>query len=263
MQGAEGASSPVEADVVDSITLLEEPRGSLPITEALSAETGQELLVHSLSVVGDTILLAMLACFVWMGIRHKMAAFPALGVCVNMSWEMVYAFSGAGSDAFQQAMFWGWLGVDSLVMWQLLRFGIQQSKWELLMRSYYRGVLIAAVVVATAGQYVFLQAFPSSGLFVSAYVTNFIMSASFVFYFLQWPHPERHSLLGAWLKFLGTGTISVANWIVFSTQPGPLTGATLFVAYLITLVTLMDIGYVVLLHLARRRLSAAPRPVEA
>ena len=109
------------------------------------------------------------------------------------------------------------------------------------------GIAVVIFVIALFGQFAYYHSSPTVALGVSAYITNFIVSASFVFYYLNWPDPQCHSLQGAWLKFLGTGIITVANlMLVFS--GGGLTKGEYFLVYLMLGTSFLDIGYLVLLY---------------
>lgn len=236
---------------------LEVPRGTFSAEDFLASTDQLDKLTQAMGMVGDLILIAMLATYILVGFRRHLSAFPALGVCLNMSWESFYAVQ-ADVSTVKKLIFVVWLLLDLVIFGLLLKFGRQQVKWTPKAHHRFQMIIWSFFTIALLGQISYYQASPSVALGVSAYITNFIVSASFIFYYFNWPEAKCHSLLGAWLKFLGTGIITAANMLLIFSGGGP-TGGEVFVVYLMTGVTLLDIQYLVLLHrVMRLEKSAAP-----
>ena len=200
----------------DRFDHLEVPRGTFSVEDFLSSTNDLDRITQVMGMVGDLILIGMLATYIVVGFQRRLSIFPALGVCLNMSWDSFYAVQ-ADVSILKKLIFVVWLMLDMVVFWLLLKFGRQQVKWTAKAHHRFSAIVFFFFVIALFGQFAYYHSSPTVALGVSAYITNLIVSASFVFYYLNWPDPQCHSLQGAWLKFLGTGIITVANlMLVFS-----------------------------------------------
>ncbi len=237
---------------------LEVPRGTFSAEDFLASTDQLDKITQAMGMVGDLILIGMLATYIVVGFRRRLSVFPALGVCLNMSWEAFYAVQ-ADVSMIKKLIFVVWLLLDTVIFWLLFKFGRQQVKWTAKAHHRFSSIIFVFFVIALFGQFAYYHSSPSVALGVSAYITNFIVSASFVFYYFNWHDAKCHSIQGAWLKFLGTGIITVANlMLVFSS--GGLSKGEYFLVYLMLGTSFLDVAYLMLLYRLRDLEAAAAAP---
>lgn len=225
---------------------LEIPRGTFSAEDFLSSTDQLDKITKAMGMLGDLILIGMLATYILVGLRRHLVVFPALGVCLNMSWESFYAVQ-ADVSTIKKLIFVFWLLLDMAIFWMLFKFGRLQVKWTPKAHHRFSSIIWFFFLIALSGQIAFYHSFEKDALGVSAYMTNFIVSASFVFYYFNWHEAKCHSILGAWLKFLGTGIITAANLMLIFSAGAP-SGIYVFLVYLMIGTSVLDILYLVLLY---------------
>jgi hypothetical protein len=149
---------------------------------------------------------------VWIGARDRVSAIPVAAILLNLSWEFLFSVWRPPKARATRALYGSWLILDLVLLFEVLCWGAAAEPIGFI-RDHYTTLVLAALGLLAGLQWLVYRAFEQKEL--QAYVVNLIMSALFIqMYFAR--HGQGLSLSIAWLKFLGTGAISVANvsgWI--------------------------------------------------
>lgn len=210
---------------------------------------------HIVCSVGCLLWIAAYVAFAIKAERDRAPAMPTIAMCLNFAWEANYTIL-PNFNAWWPALNLGWLGLDCVLMWQLFRFGPQMQRHELLARTFRYWVPIL-VVLACWGQLAFVLTYRDRLGLVDAFFINLVMSALFIWLFFERPDQRGLSLVGAWLKLVGTlGTAVGAH--VFLPLMNPEIERWSFLTFLCVTILLLDLVYVALLHDARRKRASSP-----
>jgi hypothetical protein len=220
---------------------------------------------HIVCSAGCVLWVAAYVAFAIKASRDKAPAVPTIAMCLNFAWEATYTVL-PNFNAWWPMLNLGWLGLDCLLMWQLLRYGPAMQRHELLARTY-RYWVPAVVVLAAWGQLAFVITYRDRLALLDGFVINVVMSALFIWTFFERPDQRGLSLVGAWLKLLGTlGTGIGAH--VFLPLMNPEIEHWGYLTFLCVTILLLDLVYVGLLHDARRKrqrsttTTASVEPIE-
>ncbi|MBN1611538.1 MAG: hypothetical protein JW940_33195 [Polyangiaceae bacterium] len=165
-----------------------------------------------LTLVGQASWVCVYALAVWIGARDRVSAIPVAAILLNLSWEFLFAFWRPPASRATRVLYWSWLILDLVLLVEVLWWGAAAEPNGFI-RDHHATLVLGALGLLVGLQWLVYRAFGQKEL--QAYVVNLIMSALFIqMYFAR--HGQGLSLSIAWLKFLGTGAISVANvsgWI--------------------------------------------------
>lgn len=146
----------------------------------------------------------------------KTYGLPLVAICLNFGWEILASFFLPNPVALWHFFDRAWLGIDVILVYQLLRWGREQQRIPELSRYFY-GVVAATFALGVWGQYAFVESYRDRLGLVGAFGVNLIMSVMFVFfYFARREDGGRGiSKAGAVFKMLGTlGTSIECHWVV-------------------------------------------------
>lgn len=204
---------------------------------------------HIVCSTGCVLWIAAYVAFALKAARDRVPAIPTIAMCLNFAWESIYLLM-PNFNVLWPALNLGWLGLDCVLMWQLLRYGPAMQRHPLLARTFRYWVPVV-VGLAAWGQLSFAITYRDRLAMVAAFSINLVMSALFIWTFFQRPDQRGLSLVGAWLKLLGTlGTAIGAH--VFLPLMNPEVKHWHYLTFVCATILLLDFVYVGLLHHARR-----------
>lgn len=208
----------------------------------------------NLTVVGDVLWIVAYILIIRLGFKDRTYGVPLLAVCLNLAWEFIFTFihmpkgPDGSLDVVKFCMFLGWLVLDVLIFWQLLKYGGKEQRTDEL-RRFFPVVVILCLAGAFGWHLTFTRAFDDPHGFLSAFIINLVMSVLFVGLAFERPDSKGLSYGAAWLKMLGTGIISFANVFMLLEDPG----YDGFWFFLFIGIFVFDATYVFLLHRRRGR----------
>ena len=182
--------------------------------------------------------------------RHGFVEIPAAAVVADLAWEFVWGFVLADvlGHELGRAFVWGYrFGclLDVFIFVTLLRNGHRQLTTSALRPLFRPGLLFGLAAWTLCLLWFFREGYDNNYGAVSGYVLNVQLSALYIPLYLARRRDERFSPTVAWLKFLGTGVLSVFNVTVPKLRESPffltLAGATF----------ILDATYVWLHHRGR------------
>ncbi|HEX9895136.1 MAG TPA: hypothetical protein VGA78_14490 [Gemmatimonadales bacterium] len=260
--------------------LSETPRGSAAGVLGLLAgrlpEAGEVA-----GLLGDVLWVVTYVLIIRAGFRSREYGIPLTAIALNFTWELIYGVLYPPGAVAARVLHGAWLALDLVIVIQLVRYGKAVQTHSLIRRFFYP-IVAVTLVLAFIGhllfrrQFVTAQIMPDSDGLISAYAINLVMSVLFVFFL-----PGRHtrdalSVGAAWTKCLGTGLVSLGNYLAHLGNPPPLYNVQYhpvgevawtslpprhllpvnpdFLWYLAATVFLFDLLYIRLLY----RLPAAP-----
>jgi hypothetical protein len=188
------------------------------------------------------------------GFKDRTYALPMFAIGLNFSWEMLFAFVWPVTPWVWRLLDKGWLIPDSIIVFQLLRYGRgAQTNSEL--RKHFYLVFAVIFLVGLAGQYTFTRSYPDRMGLLAAFLINLVMSILFIpFYFARRAQGGRGLSKGvAWCKMLGTLGTSIEMHFVIPKVDLEMADAS-FLAFLSSTILLFDLVYV---YLVSRPASAA------
>ncbi len=235
------------------------PRGDLPL--GILTNT----ILQNLTVLGDLFwlvayLLIIVRCF-----RQRTYGIPLLAVAMNFSWEVQYTLvrpplcDDGRLDVVKLAFFLGWLLLDLLIVWQVIRYGRKEQAIPAIQHNFFP-VLAATFAYCWMGHVAWARYVTFEAPQVDAYIINLVMSILFIFFLYSRPHLRGISYGGAWFKFLGTGVISFANFFQMGQEPKKV---HYFYYLLFGGVFFFDALYVFLVHQQRGALTPEPAAAPA
>ncbi|WP_052356855.1 transmembrane-type terpene cyclase [Faecalimicrobium dakarense] len=180
-------------------------------------------------------------------VKDKTYGMPFLAMCLNLSWEFVFAFIYK-SDIFHQIVCFIWFILDLIIACTFFKYGYKdfKKKYSLSKISFF--VLIVFTLISS---FVFMILAPLdfSILFDGdilqaagfiAYFQNLLMSILFVLMFLERRNLKGQSIFIAIFKWLGTLSVSIMSLSgMVSSNPTEL--------FVIFLIQFFDILYIYLL----------------
>jgi hypothetical protein len=204
---------------------------------------------HIVCAIGCVLWIAAYVAFARKGFRDKAPALPTVAICLNFGWEAMYPFL-PNFNVLWPLLNLGWLGLDLVLVYQLLKFGPAMQKPGPLRRYFYVWVPLLWLL-GLWGQLAFLISFQDRLALLDAFAINLVMSALYIWTFFERPDQRGLSLTGAWLKLLGTlGTAIGAH--VFMPLMNPQITHWTFLTFLCGAILILDSVYIALLTSARR-----------
>lgn len=263
-----------------NVPIVDPPRGHFPPFSELFTLTHFE---STLAAAGDLLWLVTYILVIREGFKHRTYALPLLAIALNITWEFVYTVIFPSSSRLVFGLHAGWLVIDVIIVYQLLRFGRGQQSQPFFKRHY--ALLVMLTLAACFAFHVTYQRFnqeitlfPIDGGNGMAFMMNLVMSVLFIGMLLNRKDLRGLSLPVAWTKMLATAMISISNVMTFRLSEGrsfefqfreagsggawqSITRGTrqldLSVFYFLFLtIFILDILYIVMLRRARRRRDA-------
>lgn len=191
------------------------------------------------------------------GQRDQACGMPTVAVILNFSWElMAVALLPKNPVPLWHWFNVGWLGLDCVILWQLLRYGPRfQGVPEL--KRHFRLLVAGGLLLALSGQYAFAATVEDRLGILAAFSINLVMSIAFIaLFFARRERREGLSLGAALCKLLGTVGTNIECHVVCS-YIDPQLPRLWFLTWIGIAIFLFDATYVVLLW--RAQASAARR----
>jgi hypothetical protein len=207
---------------------------------------------------GAAYLVVIITCF-----RQKTYGIPLAAICMNITWEILSVFFWVAvrhEPAFHYADI-AWLGMDLVIISQLLLYGREQQRIGQI-REYFYLVVAGTLILAFLGQYTFPMTYRDEDGFVLAFIINMGMSILFVFMFFARPDLRGLSYSVAWLKMLGTlcESIMCVAWMP-AKHPEVTNFSFFYFLYITTFI--FDCIYIGQLSAARREVLVPAVPATA
>jgi hypothetical protein len=193
-----------------------------------------------LTLVGDALWVAAYAAAIWVGWRDHTYAIPLPAICLNVTWELLFAFWRPPRGRAKRALYALWFLLDIVILGQALDYGPPGADAHGalgLWRVLTAGGLVAGLVLHL---WLFLR---FQRPYHVAFGLNLLMSALFVRLYFVRPDGLGLSLAVAWLKCGGTTLISAANVLRYR---GELRREPLLTVFMLGILVL-DLVYLVLL----------------
>lgn len=211
---------------------------------------------HLVCSAGCVLWVLAYVAFVHRGFRDRAPAVPTISIALNFGWEASYTIL-PNFNRWWPMLNLAWLGLDLVLVWQLFRYGPAMQRHERLRRTFYVWVPLA-MILSVWGQLSFVISFRDRLALIDAFAINLVMSALYVWAFFERENQRGLSLVGAWLKMLGTlGTAIGAH--VFLPLMNPQIQNWAFLTFLCAAIFILDCWYLALLHGARRSKIASDR----
>ncbi|MGC4068725.1 MAG: hypothetical protein QM784_29570 [Polyangiaceae bacterium] len=175
------------------------------------------------------------------GLQTRSPAFPVPAILLNLTWEFAFAVLSPPKGRGTRAVYLSWFATDGLLWLQLFWLGPPQELAWIPRSIYPLGVLLGTGVAFALHRLLnrFLNA-PH----LQAYLTNVVTSGAFLWILLARDDCAALTTPIAWLKFLGTSLITLANLQHFWRRQSCPPLAILFMVG----VTILDATYIALLY---------------
>lgn len=180
-------------------------------------------------------------------VKDKTYGMPFLAMCLNLSWEFVFAFIYK-TGIFHQIVCLIWYVLDLIIACVFFKYGYKDFKKKY---SLSRISFLVLIVFTLISSFIFMILAPldfsilfdgdiiQSAGFI-AYFQNLLMSILFVLMFLERRNLKGQSIFIAIFKWLGTLSVSIMNLSgMVSSNPTEL--------FVIFLIQVFDILYIYLL----------------
>lgn len=179
--------------------------------------------------------------------RQRTYGLPMVAICMNFAWELMASFVFPNPVALWHLFDRLWLGIDVLLVYQLLRFGRSQQPVPEVQRNFF--VVVALTFgLAAWGQYTFVATYADRLGLVVAFMINLIMSVQFVFFFVSRTRLNGGRGISRWaavFKMIGTAFTSIeCHYVVRLINP-ELNGLS-FLTFLSIAIFAFDALYVLL-----------------
>ncbi len=148
---------------------------------------------------------------IFVGFRDHSYGIPLVAVCMNLSWELVFSVLIPQESKLNTAITLLWLGLDCVVLCQLLRWGRVEQMPQL--RPYFFIIVAGTLMLSTIGYLTFQCTFHDPEGHQEAYINNLVMSILFVFLFFS--RPGMHGLS---LAVFGTTLLFDVIYVCLMTQ---------------------------------------------
>ncbi len=180
-------------------------------------------------------------------VKDKTYGMPFLAMCLNLSWEFVFAFIYK-TDIFHQIVCLIWYVLDLIIACAFFKYGYKDFKKKYSLNKISFLVLIVFTLISS---FIFMILAPLDfGILFDgdilqtagfiAYFQNLLMSVLFVLMFLERRNLKGQSIFIAIFKWLGTLSVSIMNLSgMVSSNPTEL--------FVIFLIQVFDILYIYLL----------------
>jgi len=144
------------------------------------------------------------------GFKDKTFGMPMAALCANISWEVIFTFV-TPHEAPQIYVNYIWLSLDSVIVWQFLKYGKKEfpniSRWQ------FYAVFVLGITTATSMILaVNYQMQDNSGAY-AAFGQNLMMSILFVTMLINRKGIDGQSFYIALFKMIGTGLSSLAFYL--------------------------------------------------
>jgi hypothetical protein len=223
------------------------PQGALSVL--CQGTSIAELLVI---ILGEGLWIITYILIIRKAFRDRTYGLPITAITLNFTWEILYALICRHSCWVVRLLRYSWVILDSVIVWQLFRFGRKEQSISDLYRYFYGGVLLTFIMAAT-GNWTFRGAFDDEDGVLAAYMINFIMSILFVSLFYSRKDGHGLSYGAAWTKMIGTGILALATTVGLI----PLLSSSLaFFQFLSVGIFLFDVVYILLMHRLKKLASA-------
>jgi len=204
-------------------------------------------------ILGEGLWIIAYALIIWSAFRDKTYGVPLTAIALNYTWEILYTFVFPSPCWVVRLLRYGWFILDTVIVWQLVRFGRKDQRIPDFRHYYFIGLLVI-FVMALIGHLTYHHAYQDLGGQQAAYGINFIMSILFVLLFYS--RKDKHGLSygAAWAKMLGTGILALATALSFISNPVPVQD---FLLFLFVSIFLFDVWYIILFHWREPEIAAA------
>jgi hypothetical protein len=245
---------------------------------ALAVEGAPSWVMLALAIVMFGGWTATYIAIIRKGRKDKAYGVPFLNTCLNSSWEMIFAFNWMGGlPEFIFPLQLGhifWLGMDSINVYQTLRYGpgIQKSSWA---SKNFRLLFLATFVGSFTLVYTYHQYANDVFGVASSWIINVLMSWLFIRMFLERRDQimadgtiRGMSIPAAWFKFIGNAAGAVFCFYWWPGQfhdrvlthngftiPEPTSWTFLYVVYITNL--MLDAGLIYLLRKREKEVKAS------
>ena len=180
-------------------------------------------------------------------VKDKTYGMPFLAMCLNLSWEFVFAFIYK-TDIFHQIVCLIWYVLDLIIACAFFKYGYKDFKKKYSLNKISFLVLIVFTLISS---FIFMILAPLDfGILFDgdilqtagfiAYFQNLLMSILFVLMFLERRNLKGQSIFIAIFKWLGTLSVSIMNL-------SGMVSSNLTELFVIFLIQVFDILYIYLL----------------
>lgn len=203
-------------------------------------------------ILGEGLWVITYALVIRQAFKDRSYGIPLTATALNYTWEILYAIVYPSPCRVVRLLRYAWLILDSVIVWQLFRYGRKEQRIPDFRRYFYIS-LLAIFAMAGTEQWTFRKAFQDFGGDEAAYSINLIMSVLFVLLFYARKDGHGLSYGAAWTKMVGTGVLSLMSAISFKSNPNQTND---FMLFLFVTIFLFDILYIGLMHRSRLGLTA-------
>ncbi len=193
---------------------------------------------------------------VYDGLKRRRCALPVYAVCLNLSWEILTSFFVANPIPVWLWVNRGWLVMDLVIAYTLVRYGRQRVAAPGVARHFHV-IMACGLALGLAGEMTFITSFRDAMGSQIAFVIDLFMAIFFVLDFLAAPIPDDATLAIGWARLLGDLGVIIQYYYLFPQVDS--VGSFAFFHFLFVAILALDALYVVLLWRARRAATAAPR----
>lgn len=173
----------------------------------------------------------------------KANGLPMVAVGLNFSWELLASFFFPNPVKLWHAFDRIWLGVDVIIVSQLLLYGRAFQRIPEIRQGFY-WIFAVVVFAGFVGQYTFVVDYSDRLGLVIAFLINLVMSILFVFMYFDRRDDRRGiSVGGAWFKMLGTLGTSIECHVVVRMIDPEMKGVG-FVTFLSAMIFVVDCLYI-------------------
>jgi FtsH-binding integral membrane protein len=144
------------------------------------------------------------------GFKDRTYGMPLAALCANISWEAIFAFLHPHSPP-QIYINYAWFGVDTVIVFQFLRYGNKEFP-NLSLGQFYLIFIFALVMSFCSILFVTYEFQDWKGAY-AAFGQNLMMSILFLWMFFSRNDLRGQSIYIAILKMLGTGISSIAFYL--------------------------------------------------
>ena len=195
----------------------------------------QSAAFRALSLASGACWIIAYALIIRRGLLDLTYGMPIVAVCVNISWEFIFAFL-IPHDPPQRYVNAGWFLLDLFILGQLLLFW--RSDFPALEGRIYYPFVVLSLLASFGLIYTITLELADCGAY-SAFGQNYLMSVLFLFMLFH-----RNCLLGqsvyiALSKMAGTALASLAAYLF-----APLAQRSAVLQYLFVTILFFDLSYV-------------------
>lgn len=182
---------------------------------------------------------------IYRGFKDRTYGMPLVALTANIAWEFIFAFVRP-HDAPQLYVNIAWCLLDAVIVFQALRYGPDELK-NLFPRRYFYAMFALSLILSGLLVYAVSQEFNDWRGMYAAFGQNLMMSALFIFMFLQRDGLCGQSIYIALFKMIGT---ILPSYLFYSFLEPSLLMNTLFIAIFV-----LDALYVILIYNRARKLG--------